>query len=60
MARPHPADDALLDLRKLLGDWLTNPICQVDTNLRECPGAHGACRSRSLAARLKREVETVA
>ncbi len=29
----------LLDLRRLVGDWLTNHICSVDTSLRSCAAA---------------------
>jgi methyl-accepting chemotaxis protein len=29
----------LLELRKLVGDWLTNHICKIDTKLRTCDAA---------------------
>jgi hemerythrin-like metal-binding protein len=30
----------LLDLGKLVGEWLRNHICTIDRKLRGCPGAH--------------------
>jgi hemerythrin-like metal-binding protein len=30
----------LLDLRKLVGEWLVSHICRVDTQLRRCAGKH--------------------
>ncbi|HWA26923.1 MAG TPA: bacteriohemerythrin [Lacunisphaera sp.] len=34
-----PSAKLLLDLRRLVGDWLKGHICQIDTGLRRCPGA---------------------
>ena len=31
-----------LQLKQMLGDWLTNHICRIDTGLRNCPGNHPA------------------
>jgi len=31
----------VLDLGRLVGDWLRNHICSVDRKLRGCPSAHG-------------------
>jgi hemerythrin len=34
-----PTTSMVLDLRRLVGDWLTTHICSVDTKLRQCPSA---------------------
>ena len=31
-----------LTLKKMLGDWLTNHICRIDTNLQNCTAPHRA------------------
>jgi len=31
---------AVIQLKAMLGDWLKNHICSVDTHLRGCPSAH--------------------
>lgn len=40
----------LLDLRRLVGDWLKGHICQVDTGLRSCAGARAAGSSLARAS----------
>ena len=47
MKRDGPSSSVLLKLKDLVGDWLRNHICSVDTRLRECSGAclHGAHRA---------------
>jgi hemerythrin-like metal-binding protein len=46
-----PTTSLLLDLRSLVGDWLTTHICSVDTKLRQCPSARSSAGTRELAAR---------
>jgi len=38
MKRDGPSSALLLKLRDLVGEWLRNHICSVDTRLRECSG----------------------
>jgi hemerythrin-like metal-binding protein len=33
---------AAIELKRMLGDWLTSHICRIDTGLRNCPGAAAA------------------
>jgi len=36
--RDGPSTTAVLQIKDLLGNWLKNPICAVDTKLRTCAG----------------------
>jgi hemerythrin-like metal-binding protein len=36
----------VIKLKEMLGNWLTNHICTIDTHLRDCAGAH---RSKPVA-----------
>ena len=36
------SSNAALELKRMLGDWLANHICRIDTALRKCPGAQSA------------------
>jgi len=33
---------AAIELKRMLGDWLTSHICRIDVALRDCPGAQAA------------------
>jgi hemerythrin-like metal-binding protein len=46
-----PTTSMLLDLRTLVGDWLTTHICSVDTKLRQCPSDRSGGPSPVLNAR---------
>ena len=39
--RDGASTTAVIQLKEMLGNWLKNHICKVDTHLRGCPGAHG-------------------
>ena len=43
-----PTTSMLLDLRNLVGDWLTTHICSIDTKLRQCPSAQSGRRTPAL------------
>jgi hemerythrin-like metal-binding protein len=43
--RDGPSTTAVLQIKDLLGNWLKNHICSVDTKLRGCVG--NGCRSRT-------------
>ncbi len=45
--RDGPSTTAVLQIRELLGNWLKNHICSIDTNLRNCAG-NGSCVSKDL------------
>ena len=42
VARDGATTTALLELRRMLGNWLENHICTIDRELRKCAGARCA------------------
>jgi hemerythrin-like metal-binding protein len=56
MVREYGASTrAAIELKQMLGDWLNNHICRIDTGLRKCPGAHGK-DSRSMTAQRRSQI----
>ena len=47
--RDGPSTTAVLQIKELLGNWLKNHICSVDTNLRKCAGnGSNGCRKTAI------------
>ena len=47
--RDGPSTTAVLQVKDLLGNWLKNHICAIDTKLRTCVGGANACKSAPAA-----------
>jgi hemerythrin len=46
-----PTTSLLLDMRRLVGDWLASHICSVDKNLGQCPSIANGSRMPALQGR---------